>query len=213
MKKLLFLLMIVFIMTGCGLNVSKVDERYVKSKIEKKLRDYYGTEFIVNIVSFDKNSNVKKSVAEVYPKVDPSLKFDVTGQIKCFFITYYYLMWDFNIFDKINNELCSKYSFEIGHNADYNLVADNVRNYLKEFRILINDYKNGERFKKYFDEKYERAEIPFTINGQRLQYINQEEIIIDRSNGKVVVDTNVDNWVGEMELEEYLRLLSTKPTK
>lgn len=214
MKKLLFLLMIVFIMTGCGgIDPSKVNKQYVKKEIEDALRWRYGTEFVVNIVSFDKNSIKKESVAEAYPNVDSSLKFEIKGSLERYYFSgnsgggYMYQVYE--AFDEmLINPICSKYSFEIVENADYNLVANNVRNYLKEVQILLVDYKYGTIFDSYFDESSNIvAEIPFTINGQRLNSHFDDRISIDRSNGKVFVDT------GEMELEEYLRLLATKQTK
>jgi len=221
-KRIIFCLLIIVLLgsfTGCGdLDPAKVTKNYVQNRFEGSLRRNYGTEFKVNIISFDENSENREAKAVAYPKKDPSLSFEMTGSIgdDYFFSdsrigSSYHVRYDFNkvLFSKIDKELGGKYSFEIGGNADYEQIASNIRDYMKQLRILLDDYKTGYYLKIYFEEKYKRADIPLTLNGEEVEE-KFSDIIIDERNGKVVVDTcQGDNgWLGQLEIEEYIELLA-----
>lgn len=218
-KKVLLCLTMIFLLTGCGdLETDKVTKKYVQNKIETSLTRGYGTKFEVNITSFDKNSEKREATATVYPKNDPSLKFKVTGSIEDDYFkgsrtgSSYHLNHDFGkiLWEKVNNELAKKnYSFEIGGNADYKKVAENVRDYIKQQRILLDDYKTGSNIEIYFHENIRRADIPLTINGSEIDRYSKH-IIIDDRNGLTIVDTSAGEygWIGALELEDYLRYLA-----
>ena len=210
------LCLLLVIATGCGeIDPSIVDKEYVQNKIEKALKYAYGVDFIVNVTSLDLHSEKKESTATAYPKNDPSLVFEATGYIGDDFLSAtragssYHIKSNFAglLWAKINDELNKKgYSFEIGAGADYSLVASNIRDYLKQLRILLNDYKSGNYIKSYFSEEHQRGYIPLTLNMDDIK----KEIIIDSSNGKVIIDTTQSDhgWQGELEVEEYLQLLA-----
>ena len=171
---------------------------------------------MINITSLDTNSEKRESTAIAYPRNDPTLLFTVTGTIGADYFSAsragssYHVHDDFDdiLWEKVNSELSkNQFSFEIGDGADYNQVAANILDYLNQLRLLLDDYKSGDKFNYYFTETHLRGRIPLTLNGDDIE----REIIIDSSNGKVVVDTfqSEHGWKGELEIEEYLQLLAT----
>jgi len=217
---LVFLCLLFFIITGCGdLEPSKVTKKYVHNQFEETLIDAFGTDFVINIISFDSKSEKREAIAEAYPKIDSSLKFQIIGSIEADYFkgskfgTSYHMKHNFDdiLWTKIDKELANKgYSFEIGEGANYSLVAANIRNYMMQFRELLDNYKTGRSIEIYFREEYKTATIPLTINGVDVDKYSKR-ISIDDSNGKVIVDKSRGAYAGqgELEIEEFLQLLAT----
>jgi hypothetical protein len=193
------------LLAGCvGLKPSEITINYVQNAFEADLASHYGVAFVVDIASFNEKTESREATAVAYPKNDPSLSFSITGyrgHDPEFGSASYYIKDDFEqvLFKKIETDLTSGQSFEIGKGADYELVASNIRSYIEKFRNSLVEYKQGSSFDIYFESNWERAIIPLTLNGKDIS----EMIILDKGDGKVI------NYPGGIKLEEYLQLLAT----
>ncbi len=215
--KIFMLFLITVTIVGCGtLDPDKVTENYVKKEFREQLDrmfSKYGIKYQLEITSFDKNSEGRAASGIVKLKDSFNTVCEITGAIgKDNFDgqtigTSYHVdnTCRIEILSNAERELNNKYSFLINNDTDYEVLASNIKSYIKDLKNLLNEYKDGV-FKYYFDDKYSYAEIDITINNEDIEKKNY----LDNTNELVIIDFSQGDygWHGELELSEYLKLLA-----
>ena len=212
------LLLIVTITTGCGnLNPKKVDKSYVENEFSNHLSKRlgkYGLKYDFEIVSFNEKSDAREASGIVRLKDKLNTVCEINGSIQkdgieAFgsFGTSYSTSDNCKeiILSNIEKKLEEKYSFEINDETNYEILANNIKSYIKEFNSYLDEYDKDylESFYPIYhiSDKYLYGYINIKINGN----IKKKEIFIDNDNGLVSESQYQDGYI---ELSEYLKSLA-----
>lgn len=173
-------------------------------------------DYALEITSFDKDSSKRKAVGSVKIKDKFNTTCEIIGSIEddCFVLDSYencygssyhvYASCEYKILENIKNELNNKYSFVVNDDTDYEVLAKDIKSYIKDLKKLYMQY--DDMFEKYYDTEYSYAQVNIIINNEKVE----EYIYIDDDNGLVIIDFSQGKygWKGELELSEYLKLLA-----
>ena len=213
-----FIIFALLLLIGCGyLDPNEVDETYVRSILKKELHRLFGNDFVIEMQSFNEESELKEATAVAYPKGEPTLAFEINGSIEddcieansCYGSSYH--IKNESIFEKILlakilNDLATEYDFKINSRTDYKELSKDILSYLDDFNYKLSPYKEGTYFKSYFEKKHiKRGNIPIVINEE----FRRIELIVDSNNDKVVIDytSGEKGWTGEIKIEDYFKNL------
>lgn len=213
--KILFLLLVTLTVTACGeLDSNEVTKNYVEKKFVKQLDSSFGDiEYKLEITSFNKSSNKREATGLVTVKdrfnticyINGSIEEDTFSASHIGTSYHVYNSCKSTILENAQKILSERYYFEINDTTNFVSLSNNIKSYIKDLQELLIEYKTT-MFDYYFSDNYSYAEISIIINGNS----KIEKIYIDNYNDLVITDLSAGQfaWRGEIELEEYLELLT-----
>ncbi len=219
-KKMLFfvIIMLAFVTSCESVDPNDVDKNYVKDAFEEYLdENFEGVDYKVTVNSLikddERNSTgtVKfndkfKTVCSIYGYIQDEM-FDqsVIG-------SHYEVYSDcMEVIIENANKKINKLDFKIKLDTDYEVLANDIKTYIKALKKEIKEYKKSKEFEDYFSDEYDY----FSEDIIEEEYSHNESIYIDSYNGMVILNRSGSNFSmrGEIELSEYLKLLYNNELK